>query len=160
MSIQMAGTLFGNVAAGQIADLFGRKPPFFASLVLIAVFNFVGYLSSSWIMFLVVRVLIGIGTGCFLTIQYSILSEFTLAKWRAWTIGFPSWPIEQCLLALIAWLLKDWRYIQLTISLVTIPFLASWWWVDSYIHTIYHSFSEVDLILLGTNVRQKTLLVK
>ena len=127
LTIQVGCQLFGNFFAGHIADAIGRKIPFFMSLVIMMFFNLVSYFSVSWIMFTICRIFIGIGTGCFLTIQYSYLSEFSLARWRTWLIGFPSWPMQSCVLALILWLLKDWRNAHLVIALAGIPFLAAWW---------------------------------
>ncbi|XP_060552264.1 organic cation transporter protein-like [Ruditapes philippinarum] len=125
-SVQIAGTLVGNIAAGQIADLIGRKPPFFASILLIFSFNIVGYFSSSWQVFAVARFFLGIGCGFFLTTQYCFLSEFSLARWRVWIVGFPSWPIQAGVFSLLAWLLHDWRYIQLMTALCAIPCLLAW----------------------------------
>lgn len=126
MTLQTVGVLAGNVLAGQTADLVGRKPPFFASIVLIIVSNLVGYLSVNWIMFGVARLFVGMGCGFFLTTQYNLLSEFSLAKWRVWIVGFPSWPIEQCILSLCAWLIQDWRYLHLLISILGVPCLFAW----------------------------------
>lgn len=65
MTIQVAGLLAGNLLAGQLADLVGRRPPFFSSLVLIMVFNLVGFLSVNWVMVAVSRIFIGMGMGFF-----------------------------------------------------------------------------------------------
>ena len=127
MTIQVGCQLFGDIVAGQLADTYGRKIPFFASMVLMIVFNLVAYFSVNWAMLTFAEVMIGIGTGFFFTIQYNYLSEFSLSRWRAWIIGFPSRPIQACVLALIMWLLKDWRNVHLVISLTGIPFLAAWW---------------------------------
>jgi hypothetical protein len=66
------------------------------------------------------------GGGFFLTTQYCFLSEFSLARWRVWIVGFPSWPIQSSVLSLLAWLLHDWRYIQLMTALCAIPCLLAW----------------------------------
>ena len=127
VSIQILFQLLGNFFAGQLADTIGRKIPFFSSLFIIVGSNLLGYFSVSWVMFTVSRVLIGIGCGLFLTVQYSYMSEFSLARWRAWLTGFPSWPIETCMLALVLWLLKDWRSIHLVIALIGLPFIGAIW---------------------------------
>ena len=127
MTVQLIFQLLGNFAAGQLADTFGRKIPFFSSLVIAIVFNILCYFAVNWVMFLVCRVFIGIAAGIFMTIQYSYLSEFSLARWRAWLTGFPSWPLQTCLLALVLWLLKDWRNIHLLTALIGVPFIAAWW---------------------------------
>ncbi|KAL4240699.1 hypothetical protein ACF0H5_001491 [Mactra antiquata] len=125
-TIQIGGTLVGNIMAGQIADMFGRKPPFFTALVIVSAFNLLGFFSTSWKIFAVARFFAGLGGGFFMTTQYCLLSEFSLAKWRVWIVGFPSWPIQTCLFALLSWLLHDWRYIQLMTAIIALPCLLTW----------------------------------
>ena len=127
ISIQVGFMLFGNFFAGHLADTVGRKIPIFMSLVILIVSNLVSYFSVSWAMFAVCRAAIGIGSGTFLTVQYNYMSEFSLSRWRTWIIGFPSWPLQSCLLALVMWLLKDWKKLHLVICLIGVPFLATWW---------------------------------
>lgn len=125
-SIQISGTLVGNVASGQLADLIGRRPPFFTSIFIIMSFHLVAFFSTSWQMFAAARFFLGMGGGFFLTTQYCFLSEFSLARWRVWIVGFPSWPIQSCLFAFLAWLLHDWRYIQLMVALCSVPCFLAW----------------------------------
>jgi len=127
MTIQVSGMLVGNLLSGQMGDLIGRKPPFMVALVLLFASNLAGFFSTSWIMFAVARFFVGVGSSCFMTMKYSLLSEFSLAKWRVWIVGFPSWPIEGCIFSLLAWLVKDWRYLQLMIAIMAVPTLLSWW---------------------------------
>ena len=127
VTAHMVVTTVGFIFAGHFADIFGRKVPFFFSIFLMMVFHLVSYFSVSWVMFLVVRMMIGVGVAFFLTIQYSYLSEFSLSRWRSWFIGFPSWPIQGCILALILWLMKDWKNVQLVIAAIGVPFMAAWW---------------------------------
>ncbi|CAG2199735.1 OCTN [Mytilus edulis] len=54
-TIQMGGLLFGGLVAGQIADMFGRKPTYFLSMLMLFVFNLVAAFSTSWKMFAVLR---------------------------------------------------------------------------------------------------------
>lgn len=125
-SIQIAGVLFGNVISGQLADLFGRKPLFFSSIMIILITHIAGYFATSWKMFAVCSFFAGAGGGFFLTVQYCLLSEFTLARWRSWVVGFPSWPIQGCLFALLGWLLHDWRSFQLMTAVAAVPCLFTW----------------------------------
>lgn len=143
LTIQIVFQLFGNFFAGQIADTIGRKIPFFSSIVVICLASIMCYFSVSWVMFTVSRVFIGIGAGLFLTTQYSYLSEFSLARWRTWLIGFPSWPMQTCLMALVLWLLKDWRKIHLVIALMCVPFLAAWWFIPESFRW-YYGHDRVD----------------
>ncbi|WAR11336.1 ORCT-like protein [Mya arenaria] len=120
-SIQISGALVGNLISGQLGELFGRKRPFFFAIVITMIFNVAGFFANNWILYAVCRFFMGLGEGFFMTIKYALLSEFSLANWRAWIIGFPSWPIQSCLLALCAWLIKDWRYLQLMTAALGIP---------------------------------------
>lgn len=125
-SIQIFGVLVGNFVGGQLADLIGRRLPFFASILMMISMHLVGYFSTSWQMFAVSTFFTGVGGGFFLTTQYCILAEFTLSKWRSWIVGFPSWPIEACVYSLCAWLIHDWRYLQLMTAIMAVPCLLAW----------------------------------
>ncbi|XP_045211659.2 organic cation transporter protein-like [Mercenaria mercenaria] len=149
-SIQITGVLVGNVISGQLADLFGRKPPFFASILIILVTHVTGYFSTTWQMFAVSTFFAGLGGGFFLTTQYCLLSEFTVAKWRAWVVGFPSWPIEGCLFALCAWLLHDWRNFQLLTAVMAVPCLFTWWIIpESFRWYIAHDKPEKAKVIIN-----------
>lgn len=126
-SLQLVGQLIGNIAAGQLADLIGRKRPFFLSMLIVLIFHTVGFFSVSWEMFAVSTIFNGISQGFFFTIQYNLLSEFTLAKWRVWVVGFPSWQLQTSIHTLLAWLLHDWKYLQLVTALAAVPCLLAWW---------------------------------
>ena len=126
-TISLCVNILGYIFAGHLADMFGRKVPFFLSIFIMMAFNLVTYFSVSWVMFAIVRMFVGIGASFFLTIQYSYLSEFMLSRWRSWFIGFPSWPMQGCIMVLILWLLKDWRYFHLATAVLCLPFLAAWW---------------------------------
>ncbi|XP_053395337.1 solute carrier family 22 member 4-like [Mercenaria mercenaria] len=150
MTLQVAGLLAGNILAGQLSDMIGRKPPFFTSIILITVFNLVGFFSVNWVMFAVARIFVGIGSGFFLSTQYCLLSEFSLAKWRVWIVGFPSWPIEGCVFALCAWLIQDWRYMQLLTGIMGIPCLFAWFIIpESFRWYIGHDKSDKALEVIN-----------
>ena len=128
----MAGVLVGNLLAGQIADLIGRKTPLFLSISSLVALNILAAFSVSWLMFAIIRFFMGFAIGVDITIQYNIQAEFALARWRTWIVHVPSWTIEIALFALVAWLIKDWQYIHIATACVGAPLLASWWYVDHY----------------------------
>ncbi|XP_060606511.1 solute carrier family 22 member 4-like [Ruditapes philippinarum] len=127
-SIQMLAILFGNLACGQIADSFGRKMPLFSSQLLLIAANLIGYFSTSWLMFGVARAICGIGMGMFLTVQYSLSTEVSVSSWRPWIVAFPTWALMACGLALVSYLMPDWRKLHLLTTIVTIPYLLLWWY--------------------------------
>ncbi|WAR11337.1 ORCT-like protein [Mya arenaria] len=144
MSIQIAGTLVGNVIAGQLGEIFGRKRPFFFAVVILIIANVIGFFANSWIVFAVCRFFVGLAAGSFMTMKYALLCEFSLANWRAWIIGFPSWPMQACVLAFLGWLIKDWRYIQIMTAAIGIPCLIGWWWIpESFRWHVAHDRQDV-----------------
>ncbi|XP_053381478.1 organic cation/carnitine transporter 2-like [Mercenaria mercenaria] len=128
-SLQMAGVFVGNVACGHVADLVGRKPPFFLAFLTLIISNIIAAFSTSRIMFAVIRFFIGLEMGFQLTVQYNIVSEFTLAKWRTWVVAVPSWAIEVTLFALVSWLVNDWQHLHFVTEAIGVPFLAAYWFV-------------------------------
>lgn len=130
----MAGVLVGNVISGQMADLIGRKPPLFFSIASLVILNVVSAFSASWLMFTILRFFMGFAMGVDTTVQYSIQSEFTLAKWRSVIVTVPSWTVFIALFALLSWLLKDWQYIHIATACVGAPLLLTWWLVELMFH--------------------------
>jgi len=57
----MAGVLVGCFISGHLGDHVGRKPTYFVSLVLLTIFNVVGYFCVNWQMYAVVRFILGVG---------------------------------------------------------------------------------------------------
>ncbi|XP_052815175.1 solute carrier family 22 member 13-like isoform X1 [Mya arenaria] len=128
-SIQMAGIFVGNIACGQVADLIGRKKPFFGAILTLVVLNIGTAFSVSWVMFAVFRFLLGVAMGFQLTVQYNLVAEFTLAKWRTWVVAIPSWAIESSVFGLVCWALKDLFWIHIVTAAVGCPFLFTYWFV-------------------------------
>ncbi|XP_053392444.1 organic cation transporter protein-like [Mercenaria mercenaria] len=128
-SVQMAGTFIGNLACGQIADLIGRKTPLFLSVASLVILNAITAFSTSWLMFAVLRFFVGLAAGFELTVQYNVMSEFTTARWRTWVVAVPSWATETMIFSLVAWLLKDWKYIHIAATAIGLPWLATYWFV-------------------------------
>ncbi|KAK3093609.1 hypothetical protein FSP39_018059 [Pinctada imbricata] len=51
-TIQMSGVLISGLLSGQFADIAGRKPTYFASLVILSLANILAGFSNSWIIIL------------------------------------------------------------------------------------------------------------
>ena len=123
----MFGVLVGAAATGHIADLIGRKPTFFATIVLLIVLNVIAYFSSSWQMFAVMRFLIGVACGGYLTVYFTYIVEFVGSKWRTLIVAIPAWSLEVGLFGVAAWLIRDWALLHIASAVVVSPFLLSWW---------------------------------
>ncbi|WAR00506.1 OCTL-like protein [Mya arenaria] len=142
-SVQMAGLFFGNLLSGQLADVLGRKPPLFGSLLLLIVANLLAYFSSTWLVFGVARALCGVAMGAFLTVQYGITSEVTPSNWRACVIAVPSWATGACVFSFVSYLMPYWRKLHLLTALITVPCLAAWWLIpESFRWYLSHNRSQ------------------
>ncbi|KAL4239283.1 hypothetical protein ACF0H5_000100 [Mactra antiquata] len=148
-SIQMSGVLVGNLVCGQVADVIGRKPPLFISIATLVVFNILAAFSTSWIMFAIIRFVLGLAMGFELTVQYNVMSEFTLARWRAWVVSVPSWAIEIVLFAFVAWILKHWQYLHFAAAAVGFPLLFTYWFVpESFRWYVSHNrMKEAEAVI-------------
>jgi putative MFS transporter len=81
------GYLFGAFLAGVLGDRIGRKKVMMYALLFYAFFTVVAAVAPSYEIFLVARVLAGLGTGAESAIIAPYLSEFVPAARRGWFIG-------------------------------------------------------------------------
>ncbi|XP_056008534.1 solute carrier family 22 member 4-like [Ostrea edulis] len=122
-TIQMGGLLVAGLLSGHLADTFGRKLTFFLSLVVMMIGNFIAAFSVSWQMFAVLRFVIGFGAGQFLATLYIYMIEFIPKKHRSLIAALPTFPIFAALLALVSYLIKDWRHLHFVTAALTLPSL-------------------------------------
>ncbi|XP_062598101.1 solute carrier family 22 member 4-like [Saccostrea cucullata] len=148
-SVQMAGLLISGFLGGQLADLLGRKPTFFVSLFILAASNIVAGFSQSWLMFAVIRFIIGLGCGAYLTVFYTFSVEFTPTKFRPIQLAIPDWSIWAALLGLCSYLLKDWSSLHILTGVLTGLSLLSWWIVpESFRWLVSHDkLAEADRVI-------------
>ncbi|XP_062621143.1 solute carrier family 22 member 4-like [Saccostrea cucullata] len=120
-TIQMAGMLVAGLLSGHLSDTFGRKLNFFLSLAFMMVGNFLAAVSVSWQMFAVMRFVLGFGAGQFLATLYIFMIEFIPKRHRSMIAALPTFPIFAALLALVSYLLKDWRHLHYLTAAITLP---------------------------------------
>ena len=82
ISIGLLGMLVGAATAGSLADRFGRKPMFQATLLIFSVSTGLCGLAWSYAALIATRFLVGFGLGGELPIASTLVSEFSPAKWR------------------------------------------------------------------------------
>ncbi|KAK3095487.1 hypothetical protein FSP39_015271 [Pinctada imbricata] len=128
-SIQMAGLLLSGFLSGQLADVIGRRPTYFFSLIIMSASNIIAGFSTSWVMFAVMRFFIGLGCGMYLTVFYNYQIEFTPIRYRPLQIAIPDWSIWAACFGLVAWLLPNWSHLHIVTGVVTGMFLLSWWFI-------------------------------
>ena len=104
ISIGLLGMLVGAATTGSLADRFGRKPMFQATLLIFSFASALSGLAWSYAALLGARFLTGFGLGGELPIASTLVSEFSPARWRGrmMVILESFWAFGWVLAALIA----------------------------------------------------------
>jgi AAHS family 4-hydroxybenzoate transporter-like MFS transporter len=82
------GIMVGAMAAGPIADRFGRKPVLLASVALFGIFSLLTVWATSIFALVALRFLTGIGIGGAMPTTVALTSDYTSDRWRASAVMF------------------------------------------------------------------------
>ncbi|XP_022108730.1 organic cation transporter protein-like isoform X2 [Acanthaster planci] len=128
-TIFMLGVMVGSLLFGQLSDRFGRRYVFFLSLWAQVAFGVGAAFTGNLYAFIAVRFFVGvIEQGVDIT-SYVMVTEMFSPSRRAfagilltlfWASGIMS-------LSGIAYLLRDWRHLQLAITLPSLLTIPLWW---------------------------------
>ncbi|KAL7888458.1 hypothetical protein AOLI_G00034320 [Acnodon oligacanthus] len=125
------GFLVGSVSIGCIADKFGRKVSFLVSNVLNALTGILVAISPNYISLVVFRALHGFGVkGGWMT-AYVLITELVGVEYRR-VVGVLFQMIFSfglIVLALIAYLIPNWRWLQVAFTVPYIIFMSYYWFV-------------------------------
>jgi len=86
-SVAYIGFFFGALGAGLLGDVFGRRRVMMYALAIYAAASLASAWSTSWSMFLVLRIIAGIGTGAESAIIAPYLAEFVAKRYRGTFVG-------------------------------------------------------------------------
>ncbi|XP_062892267.1 solute carrier family 22 member 6-A-like [Mobula hypostoma] len=131
-SIYMAGLLIGASVLGRLADKYGRRTLLLWSHFVIAVSGTCGAFSSSFPLFCFWRFLTGVGVSGAINNCISLMIEWIPIRVRTLVsmCGSFSYTLGQVLLAGIAYGIKDWRWLQLSVSIPCVVFFVYSWWLS------------------------------
>ncbi|GFO06262.1 organic cation transporter protein [Plakobranchus ocellatus] len=150
-SVFFAGRLCGAIVFGQLSDRFGRRPMFFLGCLMLVVAGTVASLAPTMIIFLPMYFCQGAAhTGAFL-VAYTLATEMVGPRYRV-IAGFVSqsfYSIGFMTLAGIAFLIREWRYLEIAITLPVILFGVYWWFLPESIRWLisHGRDKEADSIL-------------
>nr|XP_057942234.1 solute carrier family 22 member 7-like [Doryrhamphus excisus] len=123
-SIFFMGAMLGAGVLGTLSDWFGRRTMLLVSCLTTACFGFASALSYNLSMFAVMRFFTGFGCSGIAVITNVLCIEWTDIKHRCTLSILISldWSVNTMLLAVLAYLVRDWRY--LTAAVTTPAFLG------------------------------------
>ncbi|XP_007437766.2 solute carrier family 22 member 7 [Python bivittatus] len=126
------GVMLGAVIFGYLSDRFGRKSMLLVSYLGTLIFGVLSSASVSYSMLAVTRTLTGMSICGLSIIVIPLGMEWVDIEHRTTSGVITSlfWSFGNMLLALIAYLVRDWRWLLLTTSLPCIVGIISIWWLS------------------------------
>ncbi|KAM5284087.1 solute carrier family 22 member 7 isoform 1-T2 [Hipposideros larvatus] len=126
-----AGVLVGAVAFGYLSDRFGRRRLLLVAYVSALVLGLASAASVSYVMFAITRTLTGTALAGFTIIVMTLEMEWLDVGHRtvAGVLSSIFWTVGVMLLALVGYLIRDWRWLLVTVTLPCAPGILSLWWV-------------------------------
>ncbi|XP_030359796.1 solute carrier family 22 member 5-like isoform X3 [Strigops habroptila] len=133
-SLFFVGVLLGSFISGQLSDKFGRKNVLFATLAMQTGFSFIQVFSTSWEMFSVLFMLVGMGQISNYVAAFVLGTEILGQSIRVLfcTLGVCIfYAFGYMLLPLFAYFIRDWRMLLLALTLPGLLCIPLWWMIIS-----------------------------
>ncbi|KAF5284079.1 hypothetical protein FQA39_LY17128 [Lamprigera yunnana] len=128
-TVTMLGIMVGNLLFGTLADKFGRRMPLVLAIIVQIISGTVQAFAPWFWLFLVCRFICSVATGGTMVTTFVLVMELIGTKWRT-AVGILyqiPFNLGHLSLTLIGYLIRDWRYFQLTITLPSIILLSYYW---------------------------------
>lgn len=127
----MMGVLLGSIVFGQMSDKWGRKPVFFASLVLQVIFGILAGVAPDYITYTMARMIIGATTSGVFLVSYVLAMEMVGPSRRlfAGVAVMMFFSFGYILTAAFAYFFTDWREFQIAITLPGLVFMCYHWFI-------------------------------
>ncbi|XP_054024299.1 solute carrier family 22 member 4 isoform X2 [Dryobates pubescens] len=129
-SLFFVGVLIGSFISGQLSDRFGRKNILFLTMAVQTGFSFLQIFSTSWEMFTVLFVIVGMGQISNYVAAFILGTEILGKSVRILfaTLGVCIFfAIGYMLLPLFAYFIRDWRMLLLALTGPGLLCIPLWW---------------------------------
>ncbi|XP_061473049.1 solute carrier family 22 member 4-like isoform X1 [Rhineura floridana] len=151
-SLFFVGVLLGSFISGQLSDRFGRKSILFATMGVQTGFSFLQIFSTSWEMFTMLFVIVGMGQISNYVVAFILGTEIlgksvriifsTLGVCIFFAIGY-------MLLPLFAYFIRDWRMLLLALTIPGVCCVPLWWLIPESPRWLISQgrFEEAEIII-------------
>ncbi|KAF7272809.1 hypothetical protein GWI33_014435 [Rhynchophorus ferrugineus] len=124
-----SGIIVGSALFGILADKYGRKLIFVFSIVLMSISGVMQIWSKNYTTFAILIFINSMGTAGVYPLAF-VLGVELVGKRKREVTGIVLnyfYAVGEALVALIAWLVQDWKYLQFLVSAPAIIFLGYYW---------------------------------
>ncbi|XP_053713007.1 solute carrier family 22 member 7-like [Synchiropus splendidus] len=130
-TIFFVGVMFGALTFGSLSDRFGRRIMLLVSYVSGIVFAVASSFSTTYVMFAVLRFFTGFCINGIVIVTYVLSVEWVDIEHRkiVGVIDSLSWTFGSIMLAAIAYMVNDWRWLIIAISSPLILGILTWRWM-------------------------------
>ncbi|KAM7397976.1 hypothetical protein PAMA_006042 [Pampus argenteus] len=150
-TIYMGGVLVGAFVFGGLSDRYGRRNLLLISHMMMAVGGTCTAFSSSFPLFCLFRFVCGMALSGLVLNSFSLIVEWipTRVRTGVGTLTGYCYTLGQLILAVIAYFIRDWRWLTLTVSLPFYGFfLYAWWFHESSRWLVLKNKSDQAIINL------------
>ncbi|XP_063046688.1 organic cation/carnitine transporter 2-like [Engraulis encrasicolus] len=132
LTVFFLGVLAGSFCSGIVSDRYGRKPTFLITMVLQTLVSVLQSASSSYEMFCVLYFVAGMAYVSNYCAAFVLGSEL-LSKSARISFGIlgvcSCFAVGYTILPLFAYFIRDWRTLQLVLSLLGFLYIPLWWFI-------------------------------
>ncbi|EFO22125.2 hypothetical protein LOAG_06361 [Loa loa] len=145
------GQMGGSLVFGFLGDRIGRKKVFFIAIIMLIISGALMAVVPFWTAFALLRAAVGFAHPGIFVIAVVIGMELVGPSKRkvASVISGIFFSFGQIFLGCLAYFIRDYRYLQLAISLPALIFMCYWWIVPESARWLVtqHKYEEADKIL-------------
>nr|XP_057936572.1 solute carrier family 22 member 7-like [Doryrhamphus excisus] len=130
-TIFFLGVMFGAAVLGTLSDRYGRRIMLLVSYLITTIFGYASSLSTSFSMFAAMRFFTGFGCSGISIITIVLCVEWVEVKHRSTVCILLSmdWCVGTMMLAAVAYLINDWRYLTAAANTPLLLAIICWWWL-------------------------------
>ncbi|XP_062868189.1 solute carrier family 22 member 4 [Trichomycterus rosablanca] len=131
-SLFFFGVLFGSLISGQLSDRFGRKIVLFSTMAVQTIFTLIQVFSQHWITFCSLFFVVGLGQISNYVAAFVLGMEIFSVRVRILysTVGVCIFfSIGYMVLPLVAYFIRDWRMLLLTLTIPGFFYVPLWWFI-------------------------------